>query len=160
MRHPDFPGYDISEDGRVTSLFLNREITGSIDKNGYRVFTLLDVNKRRKHTSLHRLLAEVFIPNPHHHPNVLHWDDDKQNNSLSNLRWGTQAHNAADSIRNGTLVIPDNAMSWRVLSPSGEVLTTDNLTQFCREHGLDKRNLHRSLKGIRHRGYTLLGKML
>jgi len=31
-----------------------------------------------------------------------HWDDDAQNNCLSNLRWDTQKRNCADMVRLGT----------------------------------------------------------
>lgn len=43
----------------------------------------------------------AFVPNPEGKPNVLHWDDNPQNNHSDNLRWGTQKENAADIIRNG-----------------------------------------------------------
>lgn len=50
---------------------------------------------------IHRLVAESFIPNPEGHPFVLHWDDNPENNQVSNLRWGTRSENTHDSIRNG-----------------------------------------------------------
>lgn len=33
---------------------------------------------------------------------VLHWDDDPNNNALTNLRYGTHAENKADEVRNNT----------------------------------------------------------
>lgn len=51
---------------------------------------------------VHRLMAEAFLPNPGGLPVVRHLDDDKLNNALSNLAWGTQTDNLNDSVRNGT----------------------------------------------------------
>jgi hypothetical protein len=160
MKHPQYPNYEITEDGKVYSLYYKKHIEGVVSRDGYRTFTLLDVNKKRKSVFLHRLLGELFIPNPHNHPNILHWDDNKSNNSLENLRWGTQEENVDDMRRNGNLQIPDNSKSWRVLSPEGVFLTTGNLSQFCRDNGLDKRLLHKTLpSGDRktHKGFSLLG---
>jgi transposase len=57
----------------------------------------------RQHTrSVHRLVAEAFIENPHGLPCVLHKDDNALNNAVSNLEWGTVKENnrqAADRCR-------------------------------------------------------------
>lgn len=43
--------------------------------------------------ALHRLVAEVFIPNPDNKPEVMHLDNNKLNCKISNLQWGTHAEN-------------------------------------------------------------------
>lgn len=58
----------------------------------------------RHAVKLHRLVAETFIPNPEGHPYVLHWDDDGRNNAATNLRWGSNTMNIADSFRTGRRV--------------------------------------------------------
>lgn len=50
---------------------------------------------------VHQLVAEAFIPNPAGRGVVRHYDDNPKNNNYKNLRWGTQAENMADKIRNG-----------------------------------------------------------
>ena len=52
------------------------------------------------YTTIHRLMAEHFIPNPKGYPIVRHVDDDPKNNCLTNLRWGTMKDNRDDMIRN------------------------------------------------------------
>lgn len=49
-----------------------------------------------------RLVLFAFMgPPPKGKPCALHFDDDPNNNDLSNLRWGSRADNVADQIRNG-----------------------------------------------------------
>ena len=47
----------------------------------------------QKNHSIHRLLAIHFIENPDNKPEVDHWDGNKTNNKLNNLRWVTHSEN-------------------------------------------------------------------
>lgn len=87
-----YPGlYEVSSTGKIR----NKE-TGVVRKpsyrNGYKFF-FLGRSKHRKNVYLHRILAETFIANPMSHKYVDHIDRDKENNTLSNLRWTTQSVN-------------------------------------------------------------------
>lgn len=53
----------------------------------------LSVNGKGKIFSIHRLVAEAFIPNPHNLPCVDHVDCDTSNNNVENLRWCTYKQN-------------------------------------------------------------------
>ena len=85
--------YSINENGEVRN-----DVTGNIKKayinkqNGYYMVDLYENNKSTKVT-IHRLLAETFIPNPNNKPCVDHKDGNRQNNALSNLRWATFTDN-------------------------------------------------------------------
>lgn len=51
---------------------------------------------------VHHLVLEAFVgPRPPKPLEGLHWDDDRQNNCVANLRWGTRSENIHDAIRNG-----------------------------------------------------------
>lgn len=55
----------------------------------------------QKTRTIHRLVAESFIPNPHNKPCVNHIDGDKHNNHISNLEWVTFSENSKHAIREG-----------------------------------------------------------
>jgi hypothetical protein len=72
-----------------------------IDNTGYIVFGLRNENKETKKVYLHRILAELFIPNPENKPCVNHKDGVKYNNSLSNLEWCTYQENNNHAFETG-----------------------------------------------------------
>jgi hypothetical protein len=103
-----FPGYQVSNYGRVRSFINNRYgvcdewhiLKPTINKHGYRSVCLGRGNRRL----VSRLVAEAFIPNPNNLPLVRHLDDDPSNNQVHNLAWGTQTDNMQDCVRHGRLV--------------------------------------------------------
>lgn len=42
---------------------------------------------------LHRLIGEAFIPNPHNYPQINHINENRQDNSISNLEWCNNQYN-------------------------------------------------------------------
>lgn len=63
-----------------------------LDKNGYYRVRLWK-NGKVKWFSVHRLVAETFLPNPNNLPCVNHKDENKLNNHVSNLEWCTYEYN-------------------------------------------------------------------
>lgn len=101
------PDWYVTETGEVWSL---KEKT--VKQNGGKPFKMKLMKDwcghlfvcayRGKRFFVHRLVALEYLPNPNNLPFVLHKDDNKENNHISNLYWGTVADNTKDSIRNGT----------------------------------------------------------
>ena len=99
--------YQISNYGRVRSLKMWNGICGKyIDRikilkntrfnNGYYCVSL----KRKKYT-VHRLVAEAFIPNSNNYSCINHKDGNKLNNCVSNLEWCSYKHNLREALKLG-----------------------------------------------------------
>lgn len=85
--------YSINELGQIRNDLTGRIKTAYTNPaNGYLTVDLYKDNKSQKVT-VHRLLAEAFIPNPENKPCIDHKDGNRQNNELSNLRWATFSEN-------------------------------------------------------------------
>lgn len=109
----DVPGYEgryqVSDMGRVKSvpfrqryllrngveafrLTRERILAQQSNNRGYLLVHLHLDNSRRAHT-VHRLVADAFLPNPNNLPEVDHRDRDRSNAHAANLRWSTVSDN-------------------------------------------------------------------
>lgn len=84
--------YMVSNTGKVFSKRKNKILKQALKRNGYLSVDLVSVNKRT--VSVHRIVAEAFIPNMFNYPVVNHKDENKFNNNANNLEWCTQKYNA------------------------------------------------------------------
>lgn len=95
--------YQVSSIGRVRRMVDNSwEIlpSASVIHNRYSFVTLQSrVNHRQ--TSVHRLVAETFLPDPDSKEQVNHIDGDTTNNSVTNLEWVTPSQNIQHAIATG-----------------------------------------------------------
>ena len=92
--------YEVSNFGRIRSFHNNKYgkigkykiLKIQINGPGY-PYIILHKNKQTKMVRVHRLVAEYFVPNPEHKPEVNHKDCDKTNNHYKNLEWVTSQEN-------------------------------------------------------------------
>ena len=104
---PDFPNYEVSNFGNVRSKDRVSERRGndarlkgiplktSILKGGYRRVKLYSGSRNEhKQFGVHRLVAELFIPNPNNFPCVNHKDENPSNNHVDNLEWCAHKYNS------------------------------------------------------------------
>lgn len=84
--------YYIFKDGRIFSYRSMKFIKPHIARNGY-INICLHGMSSQKNFSIHRLIAQAFIPNPENKPEVNHIDGNRSNNKISNLEWCTRSEN-------------------------------------------------------------------
>ena len=111
--------YEISNLNRVKSLertitYINRWgtetnrtfksciVRPSTDKNGY-LFVTLKKNGTETHKTIHRLIAEAFIPNPENKPTVNHKNHIRTDNRIENLEWATYPEQIDDEWKNNAV---------------------------------------------------------
>lgn len=111
--------YEVSDHGRVRSLDRivvdkrGRNITkvgqimkGAKDRDGYIMVHLRCKGNDYPNIKVHRLVAEVFIPNPSNLPCINHKDFNRSNNNVGNLEWCSVKYNHNYSKDAGRLPCP------------------------------------------------------
>lgn len=100
--------YQVSNLGNVKSLertvktktcvrfFKGKMLKTSKNRDGY-----IQIYLKSKYHSVHRLVAEAFLPNPNSCPQVNHIDGNKENNNVNNLEWCTASYNLKEAYRIG-----------------------------------------------------------
>lgn len=124
---PDFPGYEVSNHGRVRSYHRRspgghntawilsdrpQRIVRGCNMHGYRSLVLCS-NGHRQRFLVHRLVLSAFVCPCPEGLETCHNDGDRSNNHLSNLRYDTPSSNVQDTFKHGT---------WR---PGGTRLFTE-----------------------------------
>ena len=101
--------YQVSNCGRVKSLgrfiekkgqspaYLHERILSTHIHKGYEMIGLYSNNKG-KTFSVHRLIANAFIPNPNNFPHIDHINTISTDNRIENLRWVNRSMNMMNEI--------------------------------------------------------------
>ena len=105
--------YEISNQGRIRSkdkirrigtgkgydkLFPSKILSTSINNCGYKIIILRKPGSKIICKTVHRLVAEAFIPNPLNLSDINHKDENKLNNCVENLEWMSHS----DNLKYGT----------------------------------------------------------
>lgn len=121
---PGFENYAVSNYGRIQRLTPGPWTEpGKIKtpqhnkKTGY-CHVKVSGSLGKRSMSLHRLVAQAFLPNPNNYREVDHIDRDKTNNHVDNLRWCTREENMANVTHNGgckkVMALAPYEMEWRI----------------------------------------------
>lgn len=111
-------------------------------------------NGKHLHIRVHRLFAELFLPNPKGYKYINHKDSNKLNNSLDNLEWCTNSQNVKHSWDSGNRVHNHNT-KVNVFNDKGEYVTTcDSIREVGKRFHVDRHKVARILKGERENYYN------
>ena len=103
--------YSITSHGRVWShekirkfgnhyrIFRAKFLKRALNRYGY-LYVIFCRDSKTKAQSIHRLVAQAFIPNPLNLPQVNHKDGNKKNNHVGNLEWCTNRMNINHAMVN------------------------------------------------------------
>lgn len=95
--------YEVSSKGNIKSFhkskngILMKLFTEKLKHTNYKCLTLVDVFGNKKQFRLHRIVAEMFLPNSENKRFVNHIDNNGENNCIENLEWCTQSENIKHS---------------------------------------------------------------
>ena len=149
---PGFPGYFATAEGEIVSCLRGKErlLKRRPHRNGYNLVTLCRSDGVRLDTTLHRVIAMAFHPNPASLPCVRHLDGEKSNCRPENLAWGTYADNEADKIitgtrRYGTARMKLNAAARMEIKAAAAAGVP--VTQLATKFGVDRSTITRLLAG-------------
>lgn len=123
--------YFVRSDGKIFSTKnigrgkFHKELTQHLRYDGYPIVTL-GTNDHRVQKTVHRIIAETFIPNPNNLPEVDHIDNNKENNDVSNLRWIT-------SFENKSRILFESRSKNRIGSKNGNSKLTEKAVLEIRE---------------------------
>ena len=115
---PYLSNYSIDIHGTIRNIKTGRTLKHYMHK-GYPAITLTNELGKKKNYFIHRLIAEVYIPNPDNKPFVNHKDGDTTNYKIENLEWCTQKENLHHAKK---------------LTGFGAVVSKKKLLELYREH--------------------------
>lgn len=131
--------YAVTSCGRVWSYKHNIWLTAFDIGNGYLRVDLYD-NEQHNFRSVHRLVAEAYIPNPNNYETVDHIDNNRQHNTVNNLQWLSRIDNLVKEQ-------PDKKPIRIRCKETGEEF--ESLADCRRKIGCSTSNLSQHLKGLR-----------
>lgn len=135
---PDYPGYEVSNFGRIRSYHLGNKrgisnrpqrimSTKPTNKNGYPTVKLFKKGQKKKLRYVHHIVAKVFLGDRPIGLEVCHEDDNRLNNKTDNLCYGTSSKNKFDAVRNGKL--PCGAKHYQAKVSVDEVIKIREMAQ-------------------------------
>lgn len=89
--------YSISDKGEIRNDITNKLLRPTVQYGYERVS--LKYGEKYYGNSIHRLVAQAFIPNPNNYPIINHKDGNKKNNKIENLEWCTYSYNTKEAHR-------------------------------------------------------------
>jgi len=132
--------YKITKSGKIWSIKSNRFLKQRTC-NGYKMITL---EKNSMNITIHRIVAETFIPNPENKIYVNHINSNKLDNRVENLEWVTQKENCAAHKKN--ISHPRKVIQMDI--NDNEISTFESIKKASEYIGLTAASISRVVLGI------------
>lgn len=132
--------YEVSNMGNVRSLKGKIKLLQQRTLNSGYLYVSLTSNCKSNNKTVHRLVAESFIPNAEGKGFVNHIDGNKKNNCSSNLEWVTKSENMKHAYKNGlikNLIVPESHKKKVIqIDKDGTIIRIfSSLTEAAKETG-------------------------
>jgi len=92
-QYKDTP-YFVTEDGKIFGI-RGHQLKLNANSSGY--FNIYST-RLKKNFTIHRMVAELYVPNPLNKPHINHIDGNRLNNHYTNLEWVTRSENMKHSV--------------------------------------------------------------
>lgn len=141
--------YLVSDSGQVWSLLRHRALKPTIDRYGYEK-VVLSKNGKSFYRTVHRLVAQAFVPNPDNLTTVNHINEDKTDNRAVNLEWLSVADNDNYGTRN------ERMANAKCLQPIEQILSDGSAVRYkgvkdaSRKTGINRCSIALCCKNIRN----------
>lgn len=146
---PDFEDrYSVSDSGQVWSLLRHKVLKPMIDRYGYEKVVLCKDGKMFYRT-VHRLVAQAFVPNPDNLKTVNHINEDKTDNRAVNLEWLSIADNDNHGTRNERMADAKCLHPVEQVLADGTVVAYKGVKDASRKTGINRCCIALCCKNIR-----------
>lgn len=99
FKNTRYKDYMASADGKIYSIKSGLILSPRIDKDGYEEVSIM-IDARQTSKTVHRIIAETWIPNPKKLPYVNHINGNRSDNRISNLEWTSVSENNMNKNKN------------------------------------------------------------
>lgn len=150
--------YQVSSLGRIKSLsrYVNRNdghrrltpekiLISAKNYKGYMGIALIKDGQKYR-TTVHRIMAKAFIPNPENKCDVNHINGIKDDNRIENLEWSTRTENVIHAYKLGLRPhVAPNAKRLKIIDTSTGIVY-EKLNDAAKALGIHKNTLWNRLK--------------
>jgi hypothetical protein len=140
--------YLVSDGGQVWSRRKQKILRPKIDRYGYKV-VCLSVGGKCYHKTVHRLVAQTFIPNPLNLTTVNHINEIKTDNRVTNLEWTSIADNDNYGTRNQRIADTKCKQPVEQILKDGRTVLYKGVKDAWRKTGINRCCIANCCKGIR-----------
>lgn len=153
-----FPGYFVTDDGRVLSNRSGKEKELKLykERDGYLTVWIRRDDGAKVKFKIHQLVARVFLSNPNNLPQINHKDENKTNNCVSNLEYCTAEYNANYGTRNKRISEAFGSNRSVICLETGEIWEYPNVCNkdLAKENGIKNVDIGKVINGSgEYKGY-------